>query len=270
MKRNLKKIGFGIMLAVFIASSFSLSSCKKKVAPVLPPEGAFVMADLSEDGSKSLPEVGSENFLLATGNVFVWTVITTVAMVVPVTAYTSALQQEPHHVSGNKWVWEYQFGIGFKIYTVQLFGETVDNEVNWELHVSLTGEIDDFVWYTGTHNLEGSAGQWIIYKSPSENHEFIQIDWTRNSDDETGTIKYTNIEAGNAENGGYIYYGNDQAGEFNTFFDIFNKGENNLIEIDYNSTYHNGRIKNEKYYLDDLWHCWNENYIDDYCDTPTK
>lgn len=270
MKKNLSKITVVVLLAFVLVGTFSLTSCKKKVAPELPPEGAFVMADLSGDTtSKGL----YGNFGYAALNVAVWTTITNVGMAVPVAAYKMALTQEPVHVSGNKWVWEYQVGVGLvivKTYTVQLYGETFDDRVEWELHVSFNGEFDDFIWYTGTHNIEATAGEWIIYKSPSENHEFVKVDWTRNKDDGTGTIKYTNIEPENVENGGYIYYGNDQDGTFNSFFDIFNKGDNNLIEIDYNTHTHVGRVKSEFWFFDENWHCWNEQFRDDFCGETTK
>ena len=271
MKTKLSKISLLLAFVVILSGTFSLSSCKKKVAPVIPPENAFVLSGIDGDTTqKSTPEFLYENFTHATLKVGFWTAITTVIMAVPVKAYQIALDQEPKHLQGEKWVWEYQFGIGLSIYTVQLYGETVDNQVNWELHVTLPGSFEDFVWYTGTQNVEGTAGQWILYKSPTENVQFLQIDWTLNKDDNTGTLKYTNIEPESSENGGYIYYGNDMDGEYNAFFDIYNKGLDNLTEIELNTTYGNGRIKSPNYYHDDLWHCWNENLLDNYCDQPTK
>ncbi len=270
MKNKISKLSFALVFVLIIGATFSLSSCKKKDAPAIPPESTFKLTGLDGDTTKSVPNIGYENWFIASSNVGVWTLITTVVMAVPVAAYEHALEQEAQHVSGDKWVWEYQFGIGFKIYTVQLFGEKSKEEVTWEMHVSLTGDFQDFVWFTGTQNLEGTAGQWIIYKSPTENHQLLQIDWTKNLTDNTGTLKYTNIEPEGAENGGYIYYGNDQSGEYNAFFDIFNKGQNNLTEIDVNTTYSNGRIKNPNYYKDSIWHCWNTQLLDDFCDQPAK
>jgi len=271
MKTKFSKLSLLLAFVIILGASFSLTSCKKKVAPIIPPESTFVLQDLNGDTtSKAGPTVLYENFGHAAVKVGFWGLITTITMAVPVKAYQIALEQEPHHVSGQKFVWEYQFGVGLKIYTVQLFGETIGDEVKWDLHVTLPGVFDDFVWFTGTHNVDGTAGQWILYKSPTEDHQLLQIDWTHNKDDQTGTLRYTNIEPEGAENGGYIYYGNDQEGEYDAFFDIYNKGADNLTEIDVNTTNKNGRIKSPNYYFDDLWHCWNEDLLDDYCDQPTK
>lgn len=262
------------MLVVLLIGIFSLSSCKKGEAPPIPPESTFVLQGINGDTSaKAAPGILYQNFGQAAGLVGVWTLISTVAMAIPVTAYNAAMKQTAHHISGDRWVWEYTFSYGIGLntsYTFQLYSETLKDKITWEMYISKTGDYDKFLWYTGTSNLEGTAGQWIIYRSPTENHELLQIDWTRNTDDATGSLKYTNIEPESTENGGYIYYGNDQAGEYDAFFDIFNKGTDNLIEIDLNTTYHNGRIKNEKFYFDNLWHCWNTQLLDDYCSNPTK
>jgi len=255
---------------MIIASTFSLTSCKKKVAPILPPESTFVFDDLSDDQKAIQADLINSNAPHAFIQVGFWTFITTVTMAIPVTAHKTALAQEPVHVSGNKWVWEYQFGIGLKIYTFQLYGETEDNEVTWEMYISLSDEFDKFLWYTGKNNVEATAGYWTIYESPSNPVELVRIDWTHNNDDNTGTIKYTNVKVGDAENGGYIYYGNDQSGTYNSFYDIFNKGKDLLVEIEYNTETHVGRIKDFEFYEDEFWHCWDENFQDIVCEEPTK
>ena len=270
MKKHFTKLGVGLLLVLFIGI-ISFSSCKKKKkAPVIPPESSFVLQSFDGDTTtKAAPGIWHQNWGLAAANVFVWTLVTNVAMVVPVAAYRAALDQEPKLVSDNKWVWEYSVGVGFKVYTAQLYGETFDDEIVWEMYISLQNDFQDFLWYSGTQNIEGTVGKWIINENPNAPSELLRIDWTKDTDAESGTLKYTNIKPEGAENGGYIYYGNNQEGEFDSFFDIYNKGQDNLIEIDLNSTYKNGRIKNSKFYLDDLWHCWDSNLIDVNCNEPT-
>lgn len=269
--KNLSKLSLIVIFAILVSGVFTFSSCKKKSAPAIPPESTFVLQNIDGDTTaKSHPEFLYQNFGHAALKVGFWTAISSVALIVPVTAYQKALEQDPQHVEGTKWVWEFQFGVGFNIYTVQLFGETLDDKVEWELHVSLPDVFDDFVWYTGTHDLDGTEGQWILYKSPSEDVPFIQIDWTHNDANNTGTIKYTNIEPEGTENGGYIFFGNGQDGDYDAFYDIYNKGIDNLTEIEFNTTANNGRIKSPNFYFDDAWHCWNEQFLDDYCNDPAK
>ena len=269
----MKKLTSKISLFLLILVSFSLvfmSSCKKKTPPELPPESAFVLQDMEGDTSKSLSK-SYTNWFYAASDVIIWTTIIKVGLAVPVASYVEALKQEPRHVSGDKWLWEYSVDVAFATYNVKLYGEfNADKGVNWELYVSKNNDFQDFLWFTGSQNAEGTSGQWILYKSPDENHQLLQIDWTRNIDDNTGTLKYTNIEPDGAENGGYIYYGDDQSGDYNAFYDIYNKGKDNLTEIDYNTQFHNGRIKDYNVFKDSLWHCWDENYLDVDCEVPTK
>jgi len=269
MKNKLLKFSTLLFVVLFIFGSLTLSSCKKGSAPELPPESAFILTPMDSSAQKSLAlDTVYANY--AAGTVGVWSFILSVGLAVPVKAYQVALEQTPRYEK-EKWVWEYTFGLGInKTYIVQLYGQVVDSTVNWEMHISLSGNFDDFVWYTGTHNLDGTIGQWTIYKSPTEDYEFLRIDWTRNPEDNTGTLKYTNIVPDGPENGGYIYYGNDQDGDFDVFYDIYNKGADNLIEIDYNSQYHNGRVRNEVFFGDANWRCWDESYGNITCANTVK
>ncbi len=271
MKKLSSKIGLAFLILTVFSVVF-LSSCKKKTPPDLPPENAFVLNDMEGDTTnlKSMPE-GYGNWFIAAADVAIWTTIIKIGLAVPVTAYVEALKHEPTHVSGDKWLWEYTVNVGLATYTAQLYGEfNADKGVNWEMHISKSGGFQDFIWFTGSQNAEGTSGQWILYESPTENHQLLQIDWTRNLDDNTGTLKYTNIEPEGPENGGYIYYGNDQTGDFDAFYDIYNKGKDNLTEIDFNTKYKNGRIKDFNVFQDSAWHCWDENLLNTDCEVPTK
>ena len=77
-----------------------------------------------------------------------------------------------------------------------------------------------------------------------------------------GDIKYTNIEPGGAENGGYIFYGKTTDTTYDAYYHIYNKGQDNLTEIEWNLTSKAGRIKDEKHYSDTDWHYWDENLDD--------
>ncbi len=269
MIKSSTKLTILIILAVFVSGIF-FTSCKKKTPPSLPPESAFIMSDMDSSQQKTYSD-GIGNWLYASTNVAVWTSLIKVGLAVPTAAYVEALKHEPTHVSGDKWLWKYDVNVGFATYHVKLYG-TFNSEkgVDWQMEVSKEGGFQDFVWFTGTQNAEGTSGQWILYKSPDENHELLQIDWTRNNDNNTGSLKYTNIEPDGAENGGYIYYGNDQGGDYDAYYDIYNKGKDNLTEIDYNTTYHNGRVKDPQFFGDSLWHCWDENFFNVDCNVPAK
>lgn len=266
MKKLTQKLGLGFLILI-ILGSMSLTSCKKAKAPVIPPASSFVLSGMdSTDNSEKV----LFNFGVAAFNVGLWTAITQVAMAVPVAAYKKALEYDAKKVDDNKWLWEYSVGFGFNVYTARLYGTYTDNGVLWEMYLSLQDEYEDFLWYSGTQNEEGTAGQWIVYESPTQNRTLLQIDWTRNITDNTGTLKYTNIVPEGDQNGGYIYYGNDQETPYDAFFDIYNKGQDHLIEIEFNTTTLVGRIKYPYWFHDEIWHCWNENLMDDFCPNEAK
>lgn len=256
-----------IGLLMVIVAGMMFSSCKKKTPPDLPPKSAFVLSDMDSTAQKATPQ-SAWNFFYASADVAIWTTLLKVGLVVPTAAYTEAYKHQPKHVSGNKWLWEYDVNVLLATYNVKLYGTyTPEGSIEWEMVLSKNGGFQDFTWFTGTQNAEGTSGNWVLYKSPTENYQLLQIDWTRNSEDSTGSLKYTNIVPDGNENGGYIFYGNDQTGEYNAYYDIYNKGANNLTEIDYNTIYHNGRVKDPNTFKDSLWHCWDENFMDTDCGT---
>ncbi len=88
---------------------------------------------------------------------------------------------------------------------------------------------------------------------PDEDTPFVGITWNRNSDG-TADIEYKNSISENAENGGYIKYGlitND----LNAFYLIYNKGKDNLTDIEWNTTNKNGYVKDSLRFSDSNWHC---------------
>lgn len=264
----MKKTSYILLVALVLTVSW-LSSCKKQ-APALPPESTFVLPKMDTDTSTKSSEIAYTNIFWASSNVSVWTTIIEVGLLIPKTAFVAALTKDPQHVSGDQWVWEYQITALLHAYTVQLYGSFVGTDsIKWEMHISQVGGFQDFTWFYGMQDKEGTAGYWILYKSPTEDHELLRIDWTKDLTDSLGSLKYTNIEPESTENGGYISYGNNQDGTYNCYYDIFNKGQNNLTEIDYNTTTHVGRIMSPAIYLDSIWHCWNERFVDDFCPNLT-
>lgn len=250
-----------------------LSSCKKEdhgTAPDVPPEGAFVM-DYSnfKDAEKSITdEKGAVNFGVAFFQVGIWNAILTGLLAVPVATYVEALKHVPVHHSGTTWLWEYEVTVIWVTYTAQLYGTKEADKVTWEMFISKNGDdnFQEFLWYEGYNNLDGTTGQWTLYKSNADPTKYLQIDWTKNATDSTGSIKYTNIVESGAENGGYISYGNGQDGELDAYYNIYNKGLDNLTEIEWSIENHNGHIKNENFFNNTDWHCWDTEYLDIDCE----
>mgnify|MGYP006288369827 CR=1 FL=1 len=253
-----------ILLAVF-------NQCKKDKdpgAPDIPPETTFIMDfsdfDTTQSSkafySKSVKGTDStiNNWIHAAGNVFAWNVIIIIGMAVPVGSFQAALAQNSEYLGDDEWQWSYSFTAGGS-HTAELHAKLNGDEITWTMY------IDDFKWYTGVSKVNARSGYWILYKSKLQPVEYIQIDWNRDPDNNTWDIKYTNIEDGNVEKGGYIKHGIVSGGSYDAFFDIYNKGQDNLTEIEWNRTTSDGRVKDENKFGDTEWHCWDTSLQDINC-----
>ena len=121
----------------------------------------------------------------------------------------------------------------------------------------------DFLGYYGKSALSGSGGYWIIQEDPVSPHPLFQIDWHQYSDG-TADIRYMNVKPGDQENGSYIFFGTALTG-LDRFYDIYNKGQDNLTEIEWSSVNKNGHVKDLNHFGDEQWHCWDTNLMDVVC-----
>lgn len=266
MKRNILKL---IILGFIV--SIIIQSCKKETdtpAPELPPQSSFKIdfSDFSNaDDTLTSKGINSyQNWGHAFANVTVWNTVITVGLAVPVAAfYESFNHQAIYHPNDNNWTWSYNFWVGGIVHEAELTGFIISDTVNWEMRISKAGHYTDFLWYTGKNSFDRSGGYWVLNENPSNPSSLIQIDWTY-SGEGIGDISYTNIVPGGAENGGYIHYGTSD-GELTRFYDIYNKGQDNLIEIQWNHNDNHGRVKDFNKFADSEWHCWGINLQDVDC-----
>ena len=255
-----------ILLSVILLSVVFSSCNKNKTAPELPPESAFVanFSDFNDNG-KALADSTIVNWGHAAINVGFWNAIITIGLAVPVASYVEAVKNhEAEYQGDNTWLWTYSFNAGVNTYSADLYGVLKSETVEWEMYITKSGEYEHFLWYSGISNLDRNHGTWTLYNKPADPTELLGIEWNRTTDS-TGNIKYTNIVPGGAENGGYIFYGNDSNSDLNAYYNIYNKGEDNLIQIEWSQANQNGHVKNTKFFGDDIWHCWDETHHDVDC-----
>jgi len=255
-----------LSIVLFVAICFVSCKNEKEFVPELPPRASFITDFSDFDNNKSISETTKLNWGHAAGNVFVWNAIITVGLAVPIASYAEAVaNHEPIYQGDDTWLWEYSFPNAKNIYSAKLFGTVSDNSIYWEMFISKDGEYDDFMWYTGTSLLDGSKVNWTLYNKPGDESELLSIEYNKVSED-IGNITYTNIVPNGAENGGYIKYGNDSDNDFDSYYQIYNKGLDNLISIEWAHLQKDGRVKDEIKFQDTEWHCWNENQEDIECD----
>jgi len=254
-----------LLLGVAIVSA----SCKKKEpAPDLPPESTFVMdftnfSNANDTLNKS--NATYQNWGHSYANAAFWNVVIAVGLAVPVASFRASFNQKAVYSSKDKeWSWTYTVKPVNVDHTCKLTASITGDYVQWKMFITKNNHYTNFMWYEGQSHLDGTNGYWKLYESPTVNVELLQIDWNDNLSG-IADIKYTNIKPGGPENGGYIHYGITNESPFDDYYNIYNKGQNNLTEILFHRTNKNGKVKDFKHFNDNEWHCWDTSLADVDC-----
>ena len=275
MKFFYSKMFFAISITVSL--SILAVNCKKdkinEDPPQLPPKTSMVMdfSDFSSatiDYTKNIDSTSYANHNWAGLNVGVWNLILTVRLAIPVASFYEAFNHQYVEEGDNLWSWSYSFVAQNTNHTAKLTAMYIESnqKIQWDMFITKDNVYSNFHWYTGYSAISGLEGNWTLNESNIKPTPLLSIDWHRNTSTGSSDIKYTNVAPGGIENGGYIYYAVSPGASLDATYDIFNKGENNLINIQWNKNSKNGRIKDAKHYLNPDWHCWDSSFLD--CNCP--
>jgi hypothetical protein len=272
-----KKFSFFLTI-ILVIGLFPGCVKKKDTPPTVPPIGTmsidfsnFVSSARSpnENDVRAINVASNGNWAIASTVAGVWNVILAVNLVVPVASFEVAVNKTPVYLDNKKWEWSYNFNVIGATYKARLTGEIRSSDVKWEMYISKegVGAFAELLWFEGTSNLDGKSGQWILNASQTFPEPMLQIDWTLAGTD-IGNIKYTYIRDEKDDRSpdlfknSYIQYGLT-TNTLNAFYSVHqNTGVANVfndISIEWSTTNHNGHIKANNYFQDDLWHCWDEN-----------
>jgi len=273
----MKKL-LSLTLILILAAGFS-ASCKKDKGqpPVLPPQESmtidfsnFTSGKKSVDLTYSPKGTEDSNFQFAAVVAGIWKVIINTTLIVPVTSFKLAMNQTPAYLDTKTWQWSYNVPVGGVTYKAKLKGLIRTSDVQWKMYITKdgTGSFIDFLWFEGTSKLDGSGGQWILYQSSSNPEAILQIDWTK-SGASISTIKYTYIKNSDASfKNSYIDYGLTST-TLNAYYTVHYYNSTILkfsdVNIEWNTTAHNGRVKCPDYLGDTNWYCWDTNKINITC-----
>jgi hypothetical protein len=246
------------ILVFFTVIIVACEKDKKSSAPELPPLSSF---SIQIDDFASTKAAGSyTNFLTAALATGYWTSVLTTYLAVPVASYAEALQHPAQRLDNNTFEWTYTITVRDTIYTANLFAFIESDGINMEMHISKEGGFQDFVWYTGTFNLQRTEGEWTIQDNPENNTTWLSILWHHDYEAKTFDIQYKNVYPSGDFMDSFIKYGIRNESDYNAFYTIYNSPEDKSFEIKYNTTSHEGSI-----YYESLWHCWDVNYQDVVC-----
>jgi len=236
------------------------TSCQKdnnlgQTAPTIPPQESFIID--FQDLSTGKTEATQLNAFFAGINVLTWNTVLVSTLAIPVTAFKASFNQEATFADGT-WTWAYNFdGAGGINHSARLEAEVIGTaSINWSMYISKDGSYEDFLWFTGTSNVDSRSGTWTLMLEPESPKEFLNITYDLDNSNE-GTIKYLNVLENNPNNGSYIEYGHTGTEAFDVFYDIFKSEDSDLINIEFNKNTKAGRVKSLQHFGDESWHCWN-------------
>jgi len=128
-----------------------------------------------------------------------------------------------------------------------------------------TGGFTDFLWFEGTSKPDGTGGQWILYQSPQSQVALLQIDWAK-TNTSISSVKYTYVKNYDDFKSSFIEYGLTSTA-LNAYYNIhyFNGVDFSDVNVEWDSTIHNGRVKCLDYLGDENWYCWDANRINILC-----
>jgi len=275
----MKKIITSLLLLLFLGSF--LTSCKKDKnnPPALPPEESMTI-----DFSNFEPEKKSYNISLTKGvENSNWEFAAMVAgyfrtfiagtLAVPVYSFKMATGETPVYIEDKTWQWSYTTSLLGKTYKARLTGQIRTNDVLWKMYITGegTGGFTEFQWFEGTSRSDGTGGQWILNHSVQFKEPLLQIDWTT-SGNAINVIKYTYVRTLNDTREAdpfktsSLEYGK-KTGTFNSYYTIyyFNGLAFSEMNVEWNSSTRNGRVKSLSNFGDSNWHCWNGNLVNVIC-----
>ena len=263
------------LLFILTMSACFFVGCKKDKGepPVLPPEESmvidfsnFAIAKKSADDISFAKGTENSNWEYAATVAGIWKIIINTTLAVPVTAFKTALNQTPAYIATKTWQWSYSVTYLSVNYKARLTGLIRTNDVQWKMYITRegTGGFSEFVWFEGTSKLDGTGGQWILYQSAAAPDAVLQIDWTKTAT-AIGTVKYTYIK-NDAFKNSYIEYGLTSS-TLNAYYAIhyYNGVKFSDVNVEWNTTTHNGHVKSPDYLGDTNWYCWDANKINVLC-----
>jgi hypothetical protein len=256
-------ISFSLLVVLF-------TSCNKNEippVPVIPPESSFSM-DFNNFQNEKSTNFLLENWLYSVLSVSFFNTISATHMVVPTAAFKASFTQTPAYIGEQTWQWSYQFPVIGATYTARLNGITEKkNSVRWEMYIDKAGSngFTNFLWFQGT-STDSTQANWTIYENPTSPSTVLEIDWETNADQTQSNLKYTYVSSSDEDADSFIEFGKDPNLGLNRFYTIYMAKSNIDINIEWDSTERNGRVKSPNHYKDEIWHCWNKNLIDDFCE----
>lgn len=259
------------LLVIFITAATLLNGCKKDETPsipVLPPDESFIM---EFDNFNETKNTGAlvRNWTYSVLCVTFFNSIVSANMVIPTIAFNKSFDQTPTYIGDQTWQWSYSFdGLG-ATYHATLNGITLkNNDVKWEMYIDRSGinSFANFLWFEGTTTSDKKNASWTIYENPTTPSVLFDIQWQTEGSNAGSVLKYTYKNNGSNRKNSTIAFEKKPGENFDRAYNILFTDDNSSINIEWNALARDGRVSSPSFYKDDIWHCWNDKLIDDWCE----
>jgi hypothetical protein len=274
-----KYLNFRSLTAIVMSVSilFAVSSCDKEPVderPELPPVESMMMdfSDFTEPAGGTKGTLNTyENFTYSYITVGVMNFAAAIVSVLPVTAYTVALQQSPVYVGDHTWEWSFDFPVnhpnGTVNYTATLTGARINNqEFSMEMVIALAAAPQAGVkWFDGVVRYDHTHATWTIYRDGTTS--VLEIEWNNDFETQEADLTYTLTDPDHVENGSYISAAYMPDEFFDAAYTISLVA--GMTNIEWNTTTIEGRVKAPVQFGDNEWHCWDtkaNGLMDKVCD----
>ena len=230
--------------------------------PALPPEASMApdMTMFDDEGQEQARLSAVTNWAYAAVNVGVYSSILYSHLVVPVTAFKATIGTEASFdEEAGLWVWEKDFDVeGHGSYDIRLTANVQDENVNWMGYISGEGNVDNFVWFTGTSNVTGEAGYWELFESPESPSVWLSNAWEYDKETGNGSTTF-NVEKEGDNLGSSITYRIDNDMEMDRSVIISNTSLDNEILVNWSKADKYGQVKSESHFESSAYFCWDAN-----------
>lgn len=273
MKTLKMKLVYALIAAMVLFSACSDDDGDgNPTAPQLPPQESMSanMGDFPSNGESSQANANGDksHFTFAAGNVIFWQTLLNVQLAIPVASFQEAFNHSFEYLEAQgRWKSEYSVEVGNKNITATLYAERTDDEIEWEMYLTLPGQFENYLWFSGESELDNSGGTWVLYRSPSEPRPLLEIEWER-EDGEAINSTYTLIDTQADKNGSYIQYGLTSETGFTHYYQvsITSQSEDDYDAlIYYNQEIRVGSVQSTSHFGDDAFRCWDSNFNNTDC-----
>jgi hypothetical protein len=204
------------------------------------------------------------NWWVAASEVAIWSNFIRENIELPFVALKTAYFYEPDFFADRTWLWEYEFIKDSTKYYVDLYGTfEVDNSIFWEMFISNGGNEPSLIMQ-GQTNDNQTQGSWTFYKYVFTPIDVLQVDWIVN--DSALNVTYINTYVQNISTSSSVDLFYLTADTSVVFLNFYDSKDDSRTKIELNSFTKIGKVKNYTVFKDSLWHCWDANLTNDFCE----